>query len=169
MDRRQALASLGALLLSRNAAGDEDAGLLSISDFEALAEKRIVHGAWERIQGAAADELTLRWNKEGWQHLRLRPRALVDVSKLGTRVTVLGQQMAFPILLAPTGGQGLIRPKGELAVADGAAAANATLVISSSASLRVEEIAAYAKGPVWFQLYVQRDRGFTKDLVQRAE
>src|SRR5271168_2571102 len=113
MDRRQALASMVALAASRNvsAGTDEDtSGLLSISDFEALAEKRIVHGAWERIQGAAADELTLRWNKEGWQHLRLRPRALVDVSKLDTRVTVLGQQMAFPILLAPTGGQGLIRP-----------------------------------------------------------
>src|SRR5271154_592684 len=99
MDRRQALASLGALLLSRSAAGDEDAGLLSIADFEALAEKRIVHGAWERIQGGAADELTLRWNLEAWRHLRLKPRALVDVSKLDTRVTLLGQELAFPILL----------------------------------------------------------------------
>ena len=172
MDRRQALASMISLALSRYAkagAEEDTSALFSISDFEALAEKRIVHGAWERIQGGAADELTLRWNKEGWQHLRLRPRALVDVSKLDTRVTVLGQEMPFPILLAPTGGQGLIRPKGELAVADGAAAAQTTLVISSSASLRVEEIAAHAKGPVWFQLYVQRDRGFTKDLVQRAE
>lgn len=172
MDRRHALASLGSILLSRpgTAAPEEDtAALLSLSDFEALAEKRIVHGAWERIQGAAADELTLRWNKEGWQHLRLKPRALVDVSKLDTRVTILGQELPFPILLAPTGGQGLVRPKGELAVADGAAAAQATLVISSSASLRVEEIAAYAQGTVWFQLYVQRDRAFTKDLVQRAE
>jgi 4-hydroxymandelate oxidase len=172
MDRRQALASLAGIALSRRASSapeDDIAGLLSISDFESLAEKRIVHGAWERIQGAAADELTLRWNKEGWQHLRLRPRALVDVSKLDTRVSLFGLELPFPILLAPTGGQGLIRPKGELAVADGAAAAQAALVISSSASLRVEEIAAHAKGPVWFQLYVQRDRGFTKDLVQRAE
>src|SRR5271166_441902 len=172
MDRRQALASMISLALSRYAkagAEEDTSALFSISDFEALAEKRLVHGAWERIQGGAADELTLRWNKEGWQHLRLRPRALVDVSKLDTRVTVLGQEMPFPILLAPTGGQGLIRPKGELAVADGAAAAQTTLVISSSASLRVEEIAAHAKGPVWFQLYVQRDRAFTKDLVQRAE
>jgi 4-hydroxymandelate oxidase len=173
MDRRQALASLGGILLSRHVARGQDSEeltrLLSIADFEALAEKRIVHGAWERIQGGAADELTLRWNKEGWQHLRLRPRALVDVSKLDTRVVLFGQELQFPIVLAPTGGQGLIRPKGEILVADGAAAANATLVISSSASLRVEEIAAHAKGPVWFQLYVQRDRGFTKDLVQRAE
>jgi 4-hydroxymandelate oxidase len=99
----------------------------------------------------------------------LRPRALVDVSKLDTRVNLFGQELPFPILLAPTGAQGLIRPGGDLEVAAGAAAAQATLVISSSASLRVEEIARHAKSPVWFQLYVQRDRAFTKDLVQRAE
>jgi 4-hydroxymandelate oxidase len=84
-------------------------------------------------------------------------------------VRLFGQEFAYPIILAPTGGQKLIHPEGELAVSRGAAAAGATLVISSSASLRVEEIASQAKGPVWFQLYVQRDRAFTKDLVQRAE
>src|SRR5208283_1265106 len=72
-------------------------------------------------------------------------------------------------LLAPTGGQKLIHPEGELAAIRGAAAAQATYVISSSASMRVEDIARAATAPVWFQLYVQRDRGFTRDLVQRAE
>ena len=143
--------------------------LLSIDDFEAAAAKRIVSGAWARVQGGAADEITLRWNREAWQHIRLNPRVLVDVSVLDTRVKLLGQELAFPILLAPTGAQGLIRPEGDLEVAAGAAAAQATLVISSSASLRVEEVARHCHGPVWFQLYVQRDRGFTKDLVQRAE
>jgi len=173
LDRRAILASVAGLIFGRGAGAQphdpELQKLLSIADFEAAAEKRIVHGAWERIQGGAADEITLRWNKEAWQHIRLRPRVLVDVSKLDTRVRLLGQEMPFPILLAPTGGQGLIRPRGELAVAEGAAAAQTTLVISSSASMRVEEIARQAAGPVWFQLYVQRDRGFTKDLVQRAE
>ena len=147
----------------------EPGELLSIHDFEAAAEKRIVHGAWERIQGGAADEITLRWNREAWQYIRLRPRVLVDVSALDTRVNLFGQELPFPILLAPTGAQGLIRPEGDLEVAVGAAAAQATLVISSSASLRVEDLARHGRGPVWFQLYVQRDRGFTKDLVQRAE
>jgi 4-hydroxymandelate oxidase len=147
----------------------QDPELLSIYDYETLAEKRVAHGAWERIQGGAADELTLRWNKEAYQKIRLRPRVLVDVSKLDTRVRLFGQDFAYPIVLAPTGGQKLIHPEGELAVSRGAAAAGATLVISSSASLRVEDIARQAKGPVWFQLYVQRDRAFTKDLVQRAE
>ncbi|MGA8594122.1 MAG: alpha-hydroxy acid oxidase [Bryobacteraceae bacterium] len=142
---------------------------LSLHDFEAVAETRVVRGAWARVQGGAADEITLRWNREAWQRIRLRPRILMDVSKLDTRVNLFGQELPFPILLAPTGAQGLIYPNGDLEVADGAAASHATLVISSSASLRVEEIARHAKAPVWFQLYVQRDRAFTKDLMQRAE
>ena len=110
--------------------------LLSLFDFEAEAQTRVSHGAWARISGAAADELTLRWNHEAYEHIRLKPRALVDVSKLDTRVTLFGQEFPFPILLAPTGGQRLIHPEGELAAVRGAAAANAAYVISSSASMR---------------------------------
>lgn len=155
--------------LSREMPIPELDSLLSVQDFEALAEKRVMHGAWERIQGGAADEITLRWNREAWQRIRLQPRVLLDVSNLDTRVTLFGQELPFPILLAPTGAQGMIQSNGDLEVAAGAAAAQATLVISSSGSVRVEDLARHAKGPVWFQLYVQRDRGFTKDLVQRAE
>ena len=143
--------------------------LLSLFDFEAEARTKVSHGAWERISGGSADELTLRWNHEAYEHIRLKPRALVDVSKLDTTVRLFGQELPFPILLAPTGGQKFVHPEGELAVAHGAAAAHATYVISSSASMRVEDIAKTATGPVWFQIYVQRDRGFTRDLIQRAE
>ncbi len=143
--------------------------LLSVADFESAAEKRIAPAVWARIQGGAADEITLRWNQEAWRNIRLRPRVLVDVSAVDTRVKLLGQELPFPILLAPTGAQGLIRPNGDLEAAAGAAAAQATYVISSSASVRVEEIARHSGGPVWFQLYVQKDRAFTRDLVQRAE
>ena len=144
-------------------------GLLSLFDFEAGARTRIPHAAWERIEGGAADEITLRWNREAYDHIRLKPRILVDVSRLDTRVKLFGQELPFPIVLAPTGGQRFIHPEGEVAAARGAAAARATYVISSSASMRVEDIAGAAAGPVWFQLYVQKDRGFTRDLVQRAE
>lgn len=143
--------------------------LLSLFDFETEAHTRISHGAWERVQGAAADEITMRWNREAYDHIRLKPRILVDVSALDTRVKLFGQELPFPIILAPTGGQRFVHPEGEIGVARGAAAAGATLCISSSASMRVEDIAKTATGPVWFQLYVQKDRGFTRDLVQRAE
>ena len=156
---------------AQNAAPPPDSldKLLSLFDFEAAAEKRISHGAWARISGGAADEITLRWNHEAYEHIRLKPRVLVDVSRLDTRVNLFGQDLPFPILLAPTGGQRFVHPEGEIAAVRGAAAAQATYVISSSASIRVDEIARAASGPVWFQLYVQKDRGFTRDLVQRAE
>jgi 4-hydroxymandelate oxidase len=160
------LAAVGAALARAQSSMEK---LLSVTDFEDVARQQIVHAAWERISGGAADEITLRWNREAYDHIRLKPRVLVDVSKVDTRVTLLGQEMPFPILLAPTGGQGFIRPQGDLAAARGAAAANATYVISSSASMKVEDVAHGTKGPVWFQLYVQKDRGFTRELVQRAE
>jgi 4-hydroxymandelate oxidase len=170
--RREPLAlfaAAGVKLRAQSQSAPDLDRLLSLFDFEAEAQTRVSHGAWARISGAAADELTLRWNHEAYEHIRLKPRALVDVSKLDTRVTLFGQEFPFPILLAPTGGQRLIHPEGELAAVRGAAAAGATYVISSSASLRVEDIAKTATGPVWFQLYVQKDRGFTRNLVQAAE
>ena len=141
----------------------------SLFDYEELAHKRIVPAAWARVQGGSADELTLRWNHEAYEHIRLRPRVLVDVSKLDTRVKLFGLELPFPILLSPTGFQSAVYPDGDLASARGAGAAQALLVIGASASKSVDEVAKAATGPVWFQLYVQRDRGFTKDLVQRAE
>jgi 4-hydroxymandelate oxidase len=154
---------------SPNASGSEREPLLSLFDFETEARTHISRGAWERISGGSADEITLRWNREAFDHIRLKPRILVDVSKLDTRVRLFGLELPFPILLAPTGGQRFIHPEGELAAARGAAAANSIYVISSSASMKVEDIAQSTKGPVWFQLYVQKDRAFTRDLIQRAE
>lgn len=164
-----AIAAAGLQAQSPAAAGSELERLLSLFDFENEAHSRISHGAWERISGGSADEITLRWNREAYDHIRLKPRILVDVSKLDTRVVLFGQELPFPILLAPTGGQRFIHPEGEVAAARGAAAANSIYVISSSASMKVEDIAKSTKGPVWFQLYVQKDRAFTRDLVQRAE
>lgn len=143
--------------------------LLSLFDFQTEAQKHISHGVWERIMGAAADEITMRWNHEAYEQIRLKPRILVDVSKINTRVRLFGQELPFPIVLAPTGAQGFVHPAGDLASVRGAGAANATLCISSSASMKVEDVAKAATAPVWFQLYVQRDRAFTRDLVQRAE
>ena len=95
--------------------------------------------------------------------------AVVDVSKLDTRLTLFGQQLPFPILLAPTAYHRLVHPEGELATARGAGAAGATLVASMLATFTIEEMARAATAPLWFQTYILKDRGFTRDLVQRAE
>lgn len=140
-----------------------------LADFEPLAKAKMPTMGWEYINAGAADELTLRWNKEAYQRIRLKPHILVDVSKLDTHVTLFGQDHAFPILLAPTSSQKLTHPEGELATTRGAGATGTTMVLSSFSNTSLEDVAAVAEGPLWFQLYAQTDHGFTRDLVQRAE
>ncbi|MFN7947354.1 MAG: alpha-hydroxy acid oxidase [Blastocatellia bacterium] len=177
--RREALQTVSALagaslLAPATAAGDAAvqesvAATVNLFDFEPLARSRLSAMAWEYISGGAGDEVTLRWNRESYDRLRLRPRILTDVSKLDTRVTLFGRELQFPILLAPTAYHRMIHPEGELATVKGAGAAGAVMTVSTMATTGVEEIAAAAKQPLWFQLYVQPDRAFTRDLVQRAE
>jgi 4-hydroxymandelate oxidase len=142
---------------------------ISLSDFEALARERVPHMAFEYINGGAADEITLRWNRESFDRIRLRPRILNDVSTLDTRVRLFDQELAFPILLAPTSYHKLVHAEGELATARGAGAAGATMVAAMLSTTPVEEIAKVATGPLWFQTYILKDRGFVRDLVRRAE
>jgi 4-hydroxymandelate oxidase len=142
---------------------------VNVFEFEPLARQRLSRTAYEYLSQGAADEITLRRNREAFDALRLRPRVLVDVSAVDTRLELLGQRLDFPILLAPAAGQRLFHAGAEPEAARGAHAAGATLVVSTDASARIEEIAKAGPGRLWYQLYVQRDRGRTRDLVQRAE
>ena len=142
---------------------------VNLFEFEPLAQQRLSRMAYNYIAGAAGDEITLRRNRECFDALGLKPRVLVDVSQLDTTVEVFGQRLAFPILLAPAAYHKLFHPEGERATARGAGAVGATLVVSSLATTSIEEVGHAATGPLWFQLYVQRDRAFTRDLAQRAE
>jgi 4-hydroxymandelate oxidase len=94
---------------------------------------------------------------------------LVDVSRVDTSLRLLGLDLAHPILLAPTAYNKLVHPDGEVASARGASAARAAMIVSSFATLPIEAVARAASTPLWFQLYVQPDRGFTRALVQRVE
>ncbi len=144
------------------------ADAVSLSDFEEVAHKRMTHMAWEYVNSAAADQITLRWNREALDKIRLNPRVLRDVSKVDTAVKVLGQDWPFPVMLAPTALHKLAHPEGELATAKGAGAAGVTMGLSTMSSTTLEDVAKAATQPLWFQLYVQRDRGFTESLVARA-
>jgi len=147
-----------------------DGPLTCLADYEAAAKHHIPPTFWEFYNGSAADELTMRWNIEAYQRIRLKPRVLIDVSQIDTTVKLLGREHAFPILLAPTAYQKLAYRDGEIATARGAKIANATMVLSTNSTTAVEDVSQAAQGsPLWFQLYVQRDRGFTRELVQRAE
>jgi 4-hydroxymandelate oxidase len=143
--------------------------LVSLFDFEAEARRRMPHMEWEYVNGAAADEITMRWNREAFDRLRLNPRVLNDVSKLDTRVTLFGQELPFPILLAPTALHRLAHPQGEIATARGASETNTAMVLSTMSSIAVEDVAKATGRPLWFQLYAQNDRGFTQHLVERVQ
>jgi 4-hydroxymandelate oxidase len=144
--------------------------VLTLADYEAVARGRMSLMAYEYVVGGGGDEITLRDNHLAYDRIRLQPRILQDVSRLDLRLTLFGQQLEYPILLAPTAYHRIVHPDGELATVRGAADAGAILVASSFATTSIEDMGRAAKGGrLWFQLYVNRDRGFTRDLVQRAE
>ena len=149
-------------------------GVASLADHEAHASQVLDDNAQAYFNGGAADEITLRENQQAWQHLRLAPRVLQRLQGGHTRVPLLGRTLAHPILIAPMAYQRLAHPHGELATALAAAALGAGLVLSTQASTALEEVARLVRGevdrgPLWFQLYLQPDRAFTRELVQRAE
>jgi isopentenyl diphosphate isomerase/L-lactate dehydrogenase-like FMN-dependent dehydrogenase len=140
-----------------------------VADFERLAEDRLDPGAFGYYAGGAGDEHALAENVEAWRRLRLRPRVLVDVSRVSTATTVLGTEVSMPVLVAPTAIQRLAHPDGEPGMARAAAAAGTVMCLSTLATASPFEVAAAAPGaPRWFQLYVFRDRGVTRALVEGA-
>ena len=143
--------------------------ILSLPEFEERARRCMTPMAYEYVASGAADEHTVRWNREAFDRIRLRPRVLRDVASVDTRVTLFGREHAFPILLAPTAYHRVLHPEGEVATARGAAAAGITWIVSIGTTTPIQEIAAAAAAPRWFQLYFQSDRAFTRDLVQQAE
>lgn len=143
-------------------------GLASISDYEKAAKTKMTPLAWEYISGGAGDEITLAWNHDAYGDIKLRNRVLVDVSKIDTTTRLFGQDLAHPILIAPTAYHKLVHREGEVATARGAGLAKTPMIVSSFATTRIEEIAKAATTPLWFQLYVQPDREFTRELVARV-
>lgn len=149
-------------------------GVTTLADHERHARGVLDVPTWAYLCGAAADELTFARNVEAWRALELLPRVLKPLAGGHTRVELLGRTLTHPILVAPMAYQRLAHPQGEHATALAAAALGAGLVFSTQASMPLDEIAAAflpepGRGPLWFQLYLQPDRAFTRELVRRAE
>jgi isopentenyl diphosphate isomerase/L-lactate dehydrogenase-like FMN-dependent dehydrogenase len=142
---------------------------INVADYERLAAARLDAGVHGYFAGGAGDELTLRDNVEAFRRRRLRPRTLVDVSKVNTAVTVLGSELSMPLLVAPVAFQRLVDPDGEVAMARAAAAAGTVMCLSTIATSRPREVCAEAPAaPRWFQLYCFSDRGITRSLIDEA-
>ena len=162
------LSAVSALHASQDDSG-EVAPLVNLFDFEALASRRLSRLALEYISSGAGDEITLRRNRRRFDEIQLHPRVLVDASRIDTSLELFGERLDFPILLAPCAYQKLVHPDGEIAAARGAGAARAPFVVSTFATVALEEVASASDASLWFQLYVHPDQAFTRDLIQRVE
>lgn len=146
------------------------ADLRNLHDVEEAARPQLGASAYDYYASGAGDELTLRWNLERLQQLRLRPRVLRDVSTLDPSIELFGRRHPLPILLAPTANHRLAHPRAERETAAGAALAGVGLVLSNGANTAIGDVAqALGAAPdLWFQLYVQPDRGLTREIVEHA-
>ena len=143
--------------------------IVSLPDMELAAQRVMSHMAYEFVASGAGDEHTLRWNIEAFAKIRLRPRILEDVGKTNTQMSLFGHTLPSPLLLAPTAYHRLYHRDGEVGTSRGAGAAGATYVVSTNTTTPIEDIVRVAAAPLWFQLYIQSDRGFTRELVERVQ
>jgi 4-hydroxymandelate oxidase len=142
---------------------------INVQQYEALAQARIEPGAWAFYSSGADDEVTLRANRTAFERIQLLPRMLRGVSKADLRTTVLGTRVSMPVLVAPMAAQGMACAEGEYATAKAAGSLDALMVAATESTRSLEEIAAAATGPLWFQLYVYRGRHLVEPLLRRAE
>ena len=143
--------------------------LLSVADYERLAEERLEPGPWAYLAGGSGDEWTLRENRAAFERWTFRPRVLCDVSEISTATSVLDTRLELPVILAPVAYQELFHGDGECATARAAATAGAGMCVSTFSTRTHEEIAAAAPGlPQWCQLYVFQDRGVTREHLAGA-
>ena len=142
---------------------------INVFDFEPVARKNVPPAHFGYMASGIDDEVTLRANREGFLKFQLRPRRLVDVSKVDTSTEILGVRYANPIIIAPVGGQKSFHPEGEIAVARGARRGNHLMILSTATTSSVEEVTKERGAPVWYQLYATNKWDVAKAFVLRAE
>jgi 4-hydroxymandelate oxidase len=142
---------------------------INLQDYELLAEALIPPSAWDYYRSGSNDEITLRANCSAFGRIRLRPRMLVDVSTCSLATSVQGIPISMPVMIAPLAYQCLACPEGECETVRAAGQAETLMVASTMSTRSLEDIARAASGPLWFQLYVYRDRSISESLVRRAE
>ena len=142
---------------------------LNIQDLEKFAVQRLPEAPRGYYASGGWDEVTLRENREAYERIRVHYRCLVDVSKRDLSTEILGCKMSMPIIIAPTAFHCMATEEGELATVRAAGKAGAVMTVSTLATRTYEEVAAASSGPLWFQLYIAKEREFTKDMLARAE
>ena len=142
---------------------------INVFDFEAPCRVNVPPAHFGYMASGIDDEVTLRANREGFLKFQLRPRRLVDVSKVDMSVNILGVKYPSPIVVAPVGGHKMFHPEGEIATAKGAKAGNHLQILSTATTSGVEEVTAARGAPIWYQLYASNSWDVAKSMVTRAE
>src|SRR6476620_8118919 len=156
-------------LLRQDGPGDTSMKHITcIDDLRALHKRRVPKAFFDYCDRGSYAEETLRANREDMQAIKFRQRILVDISKRDTSTTILGEQASLPLSLAPVGLLGMQHSDGEIAACRAAQAAGIPFTLSTMSICSIEDVAASVAKPFWFQLYVMKDRGFIKSLIERA-
>jgi L-lactate dehydrogenase (cytochrome) len=140
----------------------------TVADYRRIAESRLPRQLFDYVDGGAVDERTLAANRADFGRLHLRQRVLRDVSNVDTSAEIAGRRATMPVVLAPVGLAGLMRRRGEVQAARAAEAAGVPFCLSTVGLCSLEEVRAATRAPFWFQLYMMRDRGYVRELLQRA-
>src|SRR5438270_5966354 len=142
---------------------------LNVYDLRAAAKRRLPKGVFEFVDRGSEDGIAVANNRAAFERIKLRHRALVDVSGRSTATTLFGKPVALPMAIAPTGAAGLCWHEGELALAKAAAKAGIPLTLSTASMTAMETIAKEAGGRLWFQLYVWKRRDLSYQIIERAK
>ncbi len=142
---------------------------LSIEELRLCARRRVPNFAFEYVEGGAEDERTLKHNGAALDAIRLLPNTLVDTSARHQRIELFERELNAPLVIAPTGLNGMLRQQGDVHLARAAAAAGIPFTLSTVANVRLEDVATAAGGQLWMQLYVMTDRDVTRNILSRAE
>jgi L-lactate oxidase len=143
--------------------------IVNLLDLETEAQKVLPAGGFGYISGGSGANWTRRENTEAFSRVQIEPLALSGVAKVDLTTEILGSKLSLPVFIPPMGSHGRAHVEKEAATSKGAAAAGTLMTTSTVSNLSMEEIASHNPGPKWFQLYVPADRGYTRELLQRAK
>ncbi len=153
----------------RQFSGRDLSRVINIADLREVARRRIPHFVFEYVEGGAEDENTLRCNRRAFEDLSFIPQTLVDTTARNHKTELFGRPAAAPLIVAPTGMNGMVHPQGDVSLARAAASVGIPFCLSTVATTRLEDVAAAAGGRLWMQLYVMRDRAVAENIMQRAD
>lgn len=141
----------------------------SIEELHEIARRRIPNFALEYVEGGAEDEATLAWNREALKSIRFIPNTLIDTSSRNQRINLFEQELNSPLIIAPTGLNGMLHHRADIALARAAKKNEIPFCLSTVSNSSLEEVANDAGGKLWMQLYVMTKREITQNILERAE